>query len=212
MTKIVSLFILFSTFLNYGSLKPPGTIGISDKLYMDQTEISNLDWTEHLVWLKFKYGLESEKYQNALPDLEIWKEVYGIDFKLIPTNKVPNNYPIVGISYNQAIVYCQWRTQVVNEVYKDKMEVKYRLPSIEEYKIAQKFEKKDTEDYFFHEQYKLHQLPSKTKGKFMLFLSSNVSEMTNELGIALTAEYGKTKNYSKAEKWLGFRCVAEIIE
>lgn len=48
------------------------------------------------------------------------------------------NYPITGITYEQAVEFCKWRTKVVNEnelfVEYDKKHVTFRLPTEEEWK------------------------------------------------------------------------------
>ena len=43
--------------------------------YLDQTEISNLNWGEYLYWVKRVYGVDyPELYKKALPDTLVWRE------------------------------------------------------------------------------------------------------------------------------------------
>ncbi|MEA3494743.1 MAG: SUMF1/EgtB/PvdO family nonheme iron enzyme [Bacteroidota bacterium] len=216
MKKIIITALVF-IFIGCSENKvPPGTVQISDNLYIDKTEISNFAWQEYLIWLKGEYGIDSEKYKNGLPDKKVWSSLYKTEFKLIPTNQEIREYPIVGIDYEQAIKYCKWRTFVVNKKYEKNFNVNYRLPTKEEYISGQNIENLKNKKKYFNPKTQLYKLPDKIKGKHTIFLSTNVSEMTNEKGKAYGANFSDTSNlikdYSDAEIWLGFRCVAQIVE
>jgi gliding motility-associated lipoprotein GldJ len=86
--------------------------------YMDETEVSNLDYREYLFWLRRVYPANPEKYKLALPDTLVWREELAFNEPYI-TNYLRHpafgNYPVVGVSWKQADAYSSWRTDRVNE-------------------------------------------------------------------------------------------------
>ncbi len=86
--------------------------------YMDETEVSNLDYREYLFWLRRVYPANPEKYKLALPDTLVWREELAFNEPYI-TNYLRHpafgNYPVVGVSWKQADAYSRWRTDRVNE-------------------------------------------------------------------------------------------------
>ncbi len=87
--------------------------------YMDQTEVSNLDYREYIFWLNRVYG---EDYpgvvQNALPDTLVWRDRLAYNEPLVQTyfrHPSYQYYPVVGVSWVQANDYASWRTDRVNE-------------------------------------------------------------------------------------------------
>ena len=87
--------------------------------YMDQTEVSNLDYREYIFWLNRVYG---EDYpgvvHNALPDTLVWRDRLAYNEPLVQTYfRHPSYqfYPVVGVSWVQATNYASWRTDRVNE-------------------------------------------------------------------------------------------------
>ncbi len=108
---IVLISVSFSGELEFDT--PSGTVKIADNLYMDQTEVSNKDWRDFMNWNKIKYGIDSEKYLSTIPNASVWQN------KVLEENYLEapqfNNYPVVGISYEQAVSYCDWRTNQLNE-------------------------------------------------------------------------------------------------
>jgi len=87
------------------------------------------------------HGKSSEKYLNALPDSTVWEDLPFVNFYLRHPAYI--NYPVVGISYEQAVIYCRWRTDRVKEYFeilkqKNKRSIypidfDYRLPTKEEW-------------------------------------------------------------------------------
>lgn len=135
---------------------PPGTVWIRDKFYMDKTEITNESYREYLYWLNKHHGSESEEYKIALPDTLVWRDSLAYNEPYVDVyfrHPAYAKYPVVGISYEQAVNYCEWRSDRVNEfIYIDKNKVKwtpdmkfespvpnyvkYRLPTKEEWEYA----------------------------------------------------------------------------
>jgi len=88
--------------------------------YIDETEVTNLDYREYLFWVDRVFG-ESypEVFQKALPDTLVWREELAFNEPMVETyfrHPSYDNYPVVGVSWLQANDYCRWRTDRVNEM------------------------------------------------------------------------------------------------
>ena len=87
--------------------------------YMDQTEVSNLDYLEYIYWLNRVYGENFPLVvQKALPDTLVWRDRLAYNEPLVNTyfrHPSYHNYPVVGVTWLQANDYASWRTDRVNE-------------------------------------------------------------------------------------------------
>ncbi|MCV6628828.1 MAG: gliding motility lipoprotein GldJ [Flavobacteriaceae bacterium] len=90
--------------------------------YMDETEVTNIMYLEYLDYLKAMYPPDEERYANiytgALPDTLVWRNRLGYNEE--NTNNYLRHpayadYPVVGVNWIQAVQYCEWRTDRVNE-------------------------------------------------------------------------------------------------
>lgn len=85
--------------------------------YMDETEVANVDWLEYLNWIT-EVAQDPRWYYEALPDTLVWRsplaynEPYVTNYLRHPAYQ---DYPVVGVTWEQAVAYCDWRTNVVNE-------------------------------------------------------------------------------------------------
>ncbi len=90
--------------------------------YMDETEVTNLMYLEYLDWLKKVFPADEKKYRNiykgALPDTMVWRTPLGFNEDLVNNylrHPAYALYPVVGVNWIQAVQYCNWRTDRVNE-------------------------------------------------------------------------------------------------
>lgn len=91
--------------------------------YMDETEVTNVMYMEYLDWLKSVFP-PSEKnyrqiYEGALLDTLVWRNRLG--YNEVMTNNYLRHpayadYPVVGVSWIQAVEFSNWRTDRVNEM------------------------------------------------------------------------------------------------
>ncbi len=86
--------------------------------YMDETEIANQDWLDYLHWISVTYPNDNELYYNALPDTLVWRNPLSYNEPYVDTylrHPAYQDYPVVGVTWDQAQDYCTWRTDRVNE-------------------------------------------------------------------------------------------------
>lgn len=83
--------------------------------YMDETEVANIHWLEYLYYVQFDSSREF--FQSALPDTAVWSrelaynDPYRDHYFRYPGFRY---YPVVGVSWRQAVDFCKWRTTMVN--------------------------------------------------------------------------------------------------
>ena len=87
--------------------------------YMDQTEVSNLDYLEYIYWLGRIYGNDyPEMTTKALPDTLVWRSSMSYNEPMVEIyfrHPAYRDYPVVGVSWLQANDYALWRSDRVNE-------------------------------------------------------------------------------------------------
>ncbi len=88
--------------------------------YMDQYEIRNIDWREYSHWMKMMFGKSQPVLvKRATPDVNTWREQLAYNEPYLQnyfSHPSFNNYPIVGVTWEQAVDYSAWRTDRVNEL------------------------------------------------------------------------------------------------
>ena len=87
--------------------------------YLDETEVTNADYMEYVFWINRMYGQSyPEVYKKALPDTLVWRDKLGYNEPYVDgylRHPAFRNYPVVGVSWQQATDYCAWRSDRVNE-------------------------------------------------------------------------------------------------
>ena len=143
---VTALALLCFSFTTEKTFIPPGTIQINDTLFADETEVSNFSWTEYEYWTKAIYGANSKEHLATLPDTLCWREKLAYNEPYVQyyyRHVAYRDYPIVGISYEQASAYCKWRTERVKTFLSAKKDFinqnfEYRLPTKSEWeKLAE---------------------------------------------------------------------------
>ncbi|AEV32751.1 gliding motility lipoprotein GldJ [Owenweeksia hongkongensis] len=97
----------------------PRQVSVSS-FYMDENEVTNLDYMEYLYWLDrvFDRDYYPEIYTSALPDTLVWRDELSYNEAMVENYlRYPayRFYPVVGVSWIQAMKFCSWRTDRVNE-------------------------------------------------------------------------------------------------
>ena len=83
--------------------------------FMDKTEVANIHWLEYMYYVKFDSSREF--FQSAHPDTTVWsRELAYNDPYVDHYLRYPGfrYFPVVGVSWRQAVDFCKWRTSVVN--------------------------------------------------------------------------------------------------
>lgn len=142
---IAAFFLLAFSVVKKPDFRPPGTVEVSDSLFFDQTEITTFNWLEYTTWMKNNYGDDSPEYLASLPDSSVFTGFNEPFSRLYFFHPAYHNYPVVGVSYNQAQQFCTWRSERVKEMlaiqhakkknYK-MPELAYRLPSEAEWELV----------------------------------------------------------------------------
>jgi gliding motility-associated lipoprotein GldJ len=103
--------------VTYENHNIPRRVSISS-FYMDETEISNYHWCEYMYWVRRTYTDFPMVYKKSLPDTLSWREKLGFNEKYVDyylRHPAYRDYPVVGVSWQQASEFCKWRTDRVNE-------------------------------------------------------------------------------------------------
>jgi gliding motility-associated lipoprotein GldJ len=87
--------------------------------YMDETEVANINWLEFMHYIdKYRSPQDGGAYHKLMkPDTTVWvselafNDSYRDHYLRYPGFRY---YPVVGVSWKQAVDYCAWRTAVVN--------------------------------------------------------------------------------------------------
>lgn len=182
---------------------PAGTASVPNarNTFLDHVELTNIGWKEYLYYLKNEHGADSPDYLSALPDTVIWKLSYDAPF--FKSQKY-DDWPVIGVSYQQATAYCEWRSMVVSQ--KEKRQVTYTLPTLKIYKLASRGASPN----------KVAEGLYATSIGFRTFLGicENADEMTDVEGLAILGSSRinclDTASYYAPSASLGFRCMATV--
>ena len=103
--------------VTYENNNVPRRVSISS-FYMDETEISNFHWCEYMYWVRRTFTNFPMIHKRSLPDTLSWREKLGFNEKYVEyylRHPAYRDYPVVGVSWQQASEFCKWRTDRVNE-------------------------------------------------------------------------------------------------
>ena len=95
----------------------PGAVPVKGNfLYASETEVTNGQYLEFLNNL-LKAG-KLKEYAENLPDTSRWKVIYGQSDPMVEyyfRHPYFRDYPLVNITYKNALAYCNWLTEKINE-------------------------------------------------------------------------------------------------
>lgn len=90
--------------------------------YIDETEVTNIMYNEFLDWITSVFPQDQPQYKQiyngALPDTLVWRNRLGYLEELTSNylrHPAYSEYPVVGVSWLQAVQFAEWRTDRVNE-------------------------------------------------------------------------------------------------
>lgn len=164
---LLVIALLTASFNKYSkkSFLPPGTVQINDTLFADETEISNFSWLEYTWNIATIYGKDSKEYKSCLPDTLVWREKSSYNEPYVTyyfRHVAYRNFPVVGISYEQALNFCKWRTERVNAFLT--LGRKFKYPDFE-YRLPTKTEWEKLAEFSTHV---LYNNGKNDKGKYQI--------------------------------------------
>jgi hypothetical protein len=193
---------------------PPGTVLVG-KYYVDYQEMT------YLNWLEFQFSATRTKFANY--------EDIKPKGNLFINRPNERSLPLTNITYEQALMYCKWRSKVVSEIGGRK--VTYRLPTEDEWleivgEMMGKHPKKLIKEFNKAKKSLIRPtaLLTNSRTNYPTQLFYNISEMTATEGIAMglnnsILEGSKwqdnlthTFTYEEYSPFVGFRCIADVEE
>lgn len=192
-----TLFVFASGMTNAQELYNMTKIDKATNKYIDNNEITILSWREYESFIAKEYGAKSIEHRAVLPDSATFRNCYkhcyvisesnikykkgDVSFMLLESD----NYPMVGITYEQCEAFCKWRTEHhVKNIEKPGI-ISFSMPSESDYEQARPFAQKTNDEPL---------APIKNKRK-IYGLFDNVKEFT-------------TENRTLTDEPTGFRCIA----
>jgi formylglycine-generating enzyme len=108
-----------------------------DSFYISRYEVSNGQYLEFVNDIRKR---DTSLYMQMLPDTLVWRDVNMSREPLVEyyfRHPAYSKYPVVGISYEQAVAYCNWISERYMKEEKRKFKrVEFSLPSTEEWTFA----------------------------------------------------------------------------
>jgi formylglycine-generating enzyme required for sulfatase activity len=105
--------------------------------YMSNHEVTNREYNTFLAELK-KSGVDN--WEKLIPDTTVWRDKLSFGepyMELYFQHPAYNNYPVIGVSHEQAKYYCEWLTERYNQTKKRKYtKAVFRLPTENEWSYA----------------------------------------------------------------------------
>lgn len=135
---VTAIVVVLGSFIKKDKVKdfsketPPGTTKIAENLFMDKTEVSNLAYLEYVYWLMRVFGEDSEEYRLTQLDTLGWfkDSCLGLFYsEYYLRHPKYRNYPVVGISQEQALAFCKWRADRIFEAHLIKEKILEHNPS-----------------------------------------------------------------------------------
>jgi formylglycine-generating enzyme len=97
-----------------------------NSFYMDEAEISNLQYGEYVYWKERVFPDLPEVGKSALPDTNVWRQKLAFNEPYVEyyfRHPAYKDYPVVGVNWLQATDFAAWRTDRVNEMILDREKI-----------------------------------------------------------------------------------------
>ena len=116
---------------------------VVDPFYINATEVTNEEWRKFYTEKVIELGKERAT-RKFYPDTSLWIKEFPYTYiepmaKNYFSHPAFNDYPVVGITWDQANAYCSWKSQKLQTLL-DKIGIKstveFRLPSEAEWEFA----------------------------------------------------------------------------
>lgn len=115
-------------------IQPPSCVHLTNNLFIDEAEITNIDYQEFLFYIK--RDSTEDIVRSAIPQTKIY-DFSEADYFSSPQYRF---FPVVGLTHDQAKMYCKWRsnfvTNLFNTKYKKQISFNFRLPTENEWELA----------------------------------------------------------------------------
>jgi hypothetical protein len=124
----------------------PGCVPIGNNVSMYFGEVTLDDYGEFIIANQFDRSLYpadsalgDQSYKDIFKQLDGVKDMQGLARKFLGNRTdtgfyYPARYPIVGISFEQAIRFCEWKEAEINSDRPEGRKVRVSLPSIQQYR------------------------------------------------------------------------------
>lgn len=138
--------------ISIAQVSPPSINELKDSLpnfyfyqdhFIEHTEVSNALWWQYYQVVS---RAEPANKRSFLPNNQVWNDALPHphpDLAKYFGKKKFLNYPVVGISYEQALLFCEWRSKAETQAFSQKtqgtlwehynVQFTYRLPTSEEW-------------------------------------------------------------------------------
>ena len=132
---------------DFSPYNPPGCMYIQNNIFMDESEVTNLEYQEFLFYVKrdSSYNYYKSQIPEFILSVEYEKNASEEERSMHQyfTNPAYRFFPVVGVSHNQAQQYCKWRSNVVTLTMNRKFNndskyaiFKFRLPTEREWELV----------------------------------------------------------------------------
>lgn len=171
---------------------PPGTIKFSSNLFIDKRPVTYSDYNEFIYFTKIN---KPDLVISLIPK----DTLITYNNELLWNNPKFNAFPVVGLSIDQILLYCEWRSDMVNKLI---AKPELRCSDLKYWKI---FDALDPERI-----YKVNYSIPSMRGdqEYCRYLRKQKLDEVLMDGICSTKRRNKVKAFNK-NNLFGFRCVAE---
>lgn len=113
--------------------------------FMSATEVTNAEWKVFYQDMIKLHGKKSAK-QNYYPDTALWLSEFPYSYNAPMAENYFSHakfseYPVVGITWDQANAYCDWKTNKLNDLFRkigEDISVQFALPTEEQWEYGAK--------------------------------------------------------------------------